>query len=76
MGSSQSPKTVFSNSDLAQLEWVLQDVCASLEAKRGRIGEETKTYIRRRLFVLACNGMDDPLELRDHLVASFARVSA
>ena len=76
MDSSRSPKTVFSNSDLAQLEWVLQDVCASLEAQGGCIEDETKTYIRRRLFVLACNGMNDPLELRDHLVASFTRVSA
>jgi len=67
------PKTVFLDADLAQLQWVFDEVCSALEGQRGRVEEDMKTYIRRRLFVLACNGMNDPESLRDHLLASFMR---
>jgi hypothetical protein len=36
--------------------------------------DETETAaIRRRLFMLACNGMNDPEMLSAHLIASFTR---
>jgi hypothetical protein len=73
MGSMHAPKTVFFDTDLAQLQWVFDEVCSALETQRGRIEEDTKSYIRRRLFVLACNGMSDPEILRAHLLTSFQR---
>ena len=73
MGSIHPPKTVFLDADLAQLQWVFDEVCSALESQRGRIEEDTKAYIRRRLFVLACSGMSDPETLRDHLFVSFNR---
>jgi hypothetical protein len=68
-----SPKTVFLDADLAQLQWVFDEVCSALERQRGRIEGDTKDYIRRRLFLLACNGTGDPETLRAHLLASFKR---
>ena len=73
MGSIHPPKAVFFDADLAQLQWVFDEVCSALESQRGRIEEDTKSYIRRRLFVLACNGLHDPETLRSHLLASFNR---
>jgi hypothetical protein len=73
MGSIHPPKTVFHDADLAQLQWVCDEVCSTLERQRGRIEEETKACIRRRLFVLACNGMSDPETFRVHLLARFKR---
>jgi hypothetical protein len=70
-----SHKTVFSNDDLTELEWVFASVCEALEAVRGVHDEEEKARIGRRLFVLACNGMNDPRGLRDHLIRSFTRRS-
>ena len=60
------PKTSFSDDDLAQLEWILDSVCASIKG----LHEDTKGAIRRRLFVLACSGMSSE-ELRDHLITNF-----
>ena len=42
-------KAVFNDTDLAQLEWVYDDVRAALEARRGQLEDETKLSIRRRL---------------------------
>jgi hypothetical protein len=60
------PKAVFHDTDLAQLEWVYDDVRAALEAKRGQLEEDTKLSIRRRLFMLARNGMGDTGALRNN----------
>lgn len=62
-------KTTFFENDLAELEWVYQSVCAAL----GTADEAEKTLVRRRLFLLACNGMNDPEMLIKHLVDSFRR---
>jgi len=64
------PKTSFVDSELAQLEWVLESVWATL----GEVDESTKARVRRKLFLLACNGVNDPDALRDRLVASVARM--
>jgi hypothetical protein len=66
MGSS---KTSFSENDLAELEWVYQSVCSTL----GTLDEKDKALVRRRLFLLACNGMDEPEMLNAHLIDSFRR---
>jgi hypothetical protein len=68
-----SPKIAFSNNELTELEWVFASVCEALEAKQGKQNEEEKGCIRRRLFLMACNGMSDPRSLRDHLVRSFTK---
>ena len=68
-----SPKDEFSNDDLVELEWVFASACEALEARHGKPDEEERVCIRRRLFMLACNGMSDPLEMRYHLVRSFTR---
>ena len=68
-----SYKTVFSNDDLTELQWVFASVCETLEAQQGKRDESEKALIRRRLFILACNGMSDPRSLRDYLVRSFTR---
>jgi hypothetical protein len=65
MGSFLRPKTAFSESDLSELEWVLEGCFRAL----GSPDDETKAILRRR-FVLACSGVIDPDELRDMLVAS------
>jgi len=75
MGSARPPKTVFTDSDLDQLEWALDAVITALEARSGRIEEATKAHLRSQLFVLACNGMTDPEKLRDHLLMSFGRAT-
>jgi hypothetical protein len=66
-----SPKTVFSNDELTELEWVLASVCDALEAEQCKPDENEKAGVRRRLFVLACNGVSDPRTLHDHLIRSF-----
>ena len=66
------PKTTFTDTDLNELEWVFESVCTAIKGT-GPLTEDTKSFIRRRLFVLACNGMTDPDDLRDHLVANVAR---
>jgi len=68
-----TPKTVFSSSDLDGLELVFDEVCAGVKDQRGHISERTKAAIRKRLFLLACNGLNDPVALRDRLVISFTR---
>ena len=61
-------KTTFSDLELAQLDSVFESVCSKVKPV-GDLDEDTKVAIRRRLFVLACNGMwDDLAALRDHLV--------
>jgi hypothetical protein len=60
---------VFYESDLAEFEWVFQSVCSELNFP----DEHETAAIRRRLFMLACNGMSDPEMLRAHLVESFTR---
>ena len=72
MGSYKSPKIAFTNSDLTELEWVYESVCTAVKATH-MLDEHTKNFIRRRLFVLACNGMVDPELMRDYLIANFAR---
>jgi hypothetical protein len=66
MGSS---KTSFSENDLAELEWVYLSVCSAL----GTLDDANKALVRRRLFLLACNGMNDPEMLSTHLIDSFKR---
>ena len=70
-----TPNTSFTSSDLDQLQWVFDEVCTALESQRGPMKEGAKASLRRRLFLLACNGMDDPNKLRKHLLASFTRRS-
>jgi hypothetical protein len=67
---SRYPKTSFVESELAQLEWVLESVWAAL----GETDESVKAAIRRKLFLLACNGVSDPEILRNRLVASATAV--
>jgi hypothetical protein len=66
MGSS---KASFSENDLAELEWVYLSVCSAL----GTLDDADKALVRRRLFLLACNGMNDPDMLSTHLIDSFKR---
>jgi hypothetical protein len=75
MGSQSPPKTVFDQSDLAELDWVLDDVCTALKGA-GEFDDDKKSAVRRRLFMLVCNGMNDPQVLRDHLILSFERSDA
>jgi hypothetical protein len=65
------PKTNFSNDDLVELEWVFASVCEALEATQGTQGDDVKACIRRRLFVLASNGISEPRSLRHSLIRSF-----
>jgi hypothetical protein len=69
MGQVGTPKTVFYDADLAELEWVFQSVCSALDLPNNH---ETAS-VRRRLFLLACNGMNDPEMLRTQLIESFTR---
>jgi hypothetical protein len=69
MGQDGPAKNVFYDADLAELEWVFQLVCSELNFP----DEQETVSIRRRLFMLACNGMSDPEMLRAHLVESFTR---
>jgi hypothetical protein len=71
MGSCKPPKTVFTDGDLNELEWVFESVCIAMEGPN-LLSEDIKNAIRRRLFMLACNGMTDPNDLRDHLIANVA----
>jgi hypothetical protein len=59
----------FTEDDLAQLEWVLHSVYATKP-----FDEDARGAIRRMLFALACNGMNNPEELRDHLVKDIGRL--
>lgn len=68
-GSFQYPKTVFTERDLTELEWVLDCTFSAL----GSPDEETKAFLRYRLFLLACNGVYDSEKLRDRLIASARR---
>ena len=69
MGQIGPAKTVFYEPELAELEWVFQSVCSAL----GFPDEHETACIRRRLFLLACNGMNDPDMLSTHLIDSFKR---
>jgi hypothetical protein len=69
MGHVGPAKNVFYDADLAELEWVFQLVCSELNFP----DEHETVSIRRRLFLLACNGMSDPEMLRAHLIESFRR---
>jgi hypothetical protein len=51
------------------IEWVYQSVCSTL----GTLDEKDKALVRRRLFLLACNGMDEPEVLSAPLIDSFRR---
>jgi hypothetical protein len=62
----------FSETDLAELDGVFEDVCAAVNAT-GELDEGTRGAIRRRLFVLACNGMTNPKAMRHHLILNFSR---
>ena len=66
MGSS---KASFSENDLAELEWVYLSVCSAL----GTLDDADKALVRRRLFLLACNGMNDSELLKRHLIERFTR---
>jgi hypothetical protein len=68
MGSRTQPKIAFNENDLVELEWVLDSVCSALRSN-GELDEDTKVYVRRRIFRLACNGISDPELLRNHLVS-------
>jgi hypothetical protein len=72
MQSQNPPKTDFDESDLAELDLVLEDVCAALRA--GALDKERKSVLRRRLIMLVCSGINDPQVLRDHLIVSFERL--
>src|SRR5262245_5273998 len=63
------PKPVLLDVDLAELEWVFQSVCSALDYP----GEQETVSIRRRLFLLACNGMNDPELIRTRLIENFAQ---
>ena len=65
-----TPKTVFSENDLGELEWALQAVCSALNAAKVSLDEAEKSSLRRRLFLMACNGMNDPEMLCGHLIDS------
>jgi hypothetical protein len=69
MGQIGPPKTAFSDADLAELEWVYQSVCSALET----FDQSEKASLRRQLFLLACNGMNDPEMLRARLIEGFMR---
>jgi hypothetical protein len=69
MGSFRSPKRAFSESDLTELEWVLEAVYGAVQPP----DEETRAMLRRTLFLYACNGISDPDILRDRLIARAAR---
>ena len=69
MGAVGPTKNVFYEADLAELEWVFQLVCSELNFP----DEQETVSIRRRLFMLACNGMTDPEMLKAHLIQSFTR---
>jgi hypothetical protein len=69
MGQIGLPKAVFYEPDLAELEWIFQSVCSALDFT----DHHETACIRRRLFLLACNGMTDPDMLRAHLIGSFTR---
>jgi hypothetical protein len=69
MGQIGPPKIVFYESDLAELEWVFQLVCSALDFP----DDHETASIRRRLFLLACNGMNDSEMLTRHLIESFTR---
>ena len=71
-GHCKIPKTTFNDTDLNELEWVFECACTTIKG-HGLLTEDTKSFIRRRLFMLACNGMTDPDDLRDHLVANVTR---
>jgi hypothetical protein len=45
--------------NLNELEWVFESVCAAVRVL-GSLPEDSKAFLRRRLFMLACNGMTDP----------------
>ena len=64
-----STKTSFSESDLAELERVYESVCSTL----GTLDEANKASVRRRLFLLACNGMNDSEKFSARLVDSLRR---
>jgi hypothetical protein len=70
-----TPKTVFNSSDLERLQAVFDEVCMALLSQSGQMNKGTKAAIRRRLFLLATNGMNDPNKLRDHLLTSATRTS-
>ncbi len=53
-GHCKSPKTAFTDTDLNELEWVFECVCTTIKG-HGLLTENTKSFIRRRLFMLACN---------------------
>jgi hypothetical protein len=61
-------KNVFYDVDLAELA-VFQSVCSALNFP----DDQETASIRRRLFLLACNGMNDPELLTRHLIESFSR---
>jgi hypothetical protein len=65
------PKTAFNNTDLKGLQAVFDEVCMTLESERGQINKETTEAIQRRLFLLACNGVNDARKLRERLLRSF-----
>jgi hypothetical protein len=75
MSADPPSKTAFSETDLAELDWVLDGVCAALK-NAGELDDDKKRALRRRLFMLVCNGMNDPQVLRDHLIVSFERSEA
>ena len=63
------PKDAFAESDLARYEWVLNGVFNSL----GPIDNQTRAILRRNLFLLAGNGIEDPERLRSVLIANTRR---
>ena len=67
-----SPDNAFSHDDLNELQWIFASVYEVLETKHDNLEDEERACIRRRLFMLVCNGMSDLLQLRDHLIRSFA----
>jgi len=68
-----TPNIAFSSSNLDGLDLVYDEVCEAIEHQRGQLRERTKSSIRKHLFLLACNGMNDPEALRNRLVTSFTR---
>jgi hypothetical protein len=73
MRSVKSSKRFRDPLDLEILEWIFESAWTTVQVNDpfrdfGK-DEELKTALRRKLFALACVGMDDPDMLRSRLVA-------
>ena len=72
MGWQHSPKHAFNPQELGELQWVLDSVWSAVEAhypQRNHANDERlKGALRRKLFSLACAGIEEPDMLRSKLL--------